>query len=451
MGRLPQTHTTVSRYLRQQKRVVTRLANSTPYALSGTSVVAPGLTKVDERIVAGTPGGSRVELDSAGLRKYAADGTTVQVDLTGEVAAFSGLITGSEIIGGEIKTANSGARIEIVPVEDGGILQFYSGDVNETYPALMQAFAAGSRGSVVLQSAGMIDGSESFLTLTTGAESVTEIYADRIETNITTLEKAFAYGVGRSYLKRCIFVVADATGRAALVADYAVAPLSRVIDSANPLFIWKADESAGAQLQYTVNGTTFVTIGGGSGGSPASETVAGIVELATSAEAVTGTDTARAVTPAGVKAVTNALATIGAWTAYTPTLSAATGTWSLGTTGAINDCVWRREGDLIRVRWKFVLGTGFTFPTLDPRFTLPVAAKALAHGFMIYNGVGSIRDPVNTGGLVMVFVMSASASTTVAQIGTGVNPVGAPALSPTSPWTWVALNVLQGEFTYRPA
>lgn len=35
----------------------------------------------------------------------------------------------------------------------------------------------------------------------------------------------------------------------------------------------------------------------------ASETVSGKVELATSAEAVTGTDTARAVTPAGVKAV----------------------------------------------------------------------------------------------------------------------------------------------------
>lgn len=45
----------------------------------------------------------------------------------------------------------------------------------------------------------------------------------------------------------------------------------------------------------------------------ASETVKGIVELATTAEAVTGTDTARAVTPAGVKAATDAL-TLGAFT-----------------------------------------------------------------------------------------------------------------------------------------
>lgn len=39
----------------------------------------------------------------------------------------------------------------------------------------------------------------------------------------------------------------------------------------------------------------------------ASETAKGIVELATTAEAVTGTDTARAVTPAGLKAATDAL------------------------------------------------------------------------------------------------------------------------------------------------
>lgn len=48
-----------------------------------------------------------------------------------------------------------------------------------------------------------------------------------------------------------------------------------------------------------------------SSGAPpsASETVAGVVELATTAEATTGTDTTRAVTPAGVKAVRDALRT----------------------------------------------------------------------------------------------------------------------------------------------
>ena len=108
---------------------------------SGTSVTAPGLTTIDERLVAGTPGGSRVELDSAGLRKYAADGTTVQVDLTGEVAAFSGLITGSEIIGGVFKTDADGNRVIVTPGGDyGGEIQFYTGAASELSPGYIWTY-----------------------------------------------------------------------------------------------------------------------------------------------------------------------------------------------------------------------------------------------------------------------------------------------------------------------
>jgi len=83
--------------------------------------VEPGrIIAAGGKIIGGDLGGSRVELDSAGLRKYAADGTTVQVDLTGDVAAFSGLITGSEIIAG---TAGA-ARLEL----DGDGLRQYAAD-----------------------------------------------------------------------------------------------------------------------------------------------------------------------------------------------------------------------------------------------------------------------------------------------------------------------------------
>ena len=71
--------------------------------------ITTGTLSAGTTIVAGTPGGSRIELGAAGLRKYAPDGTTVQVDLTGTVAAFSGLITGSEIIAGTV----GAARIEL--------------------------------------------------------------------------------------------------------------------------------------------------------------------------------------------------------------------------------------------------------------------------------------------------------------------------------------------------
>jgi len=63
------------------------------------------------------------------------------------------------------------------------------------------------------------------------------------------------------------------------------------------------------RLGLTTQGLAAVGSGGG-GGAAASETVAGIVELATTGEATTGTDTARAVTPAGVKSATDARAVL---------------------------------------------------------------------------------------------------------------------------------------------
>jgi len=84
------------------------------------SKITTGTLSAGTTITAGDAEGSRIELDSAGLRKYATDGTTVQVDLTGEVAAFSGLITGSEIIAG----ATGAARIEL----DSTGLRVYAAD-----------------------------------------------------------------------------------------------------------------------------------------------------------------------------------------------------------------------------------------------------------------------------------------------------------------------------------
>lgn len=58
-----------------------------------------------------------------------------------------------------------------------------------------------------------------------------------------------------------------------------------------------------ASLVAAINEVKVTADAGGGGGSedPASETVAGIAELATLAEVATGTDTSRIVTPAGVR------------------------------------------------------------------------------------------------------------------------------------------------------
>lgn len=76
--------------------------------------------------------------------------------------------------------------------------------------------------------------------------------------------------------------------------------------NADRIVFW--DDSAGAFTSLavgtglTITGTTLDATGGGSV-PDATDTVKGVVELATTAEAQTGTDTVRAVTPAGLKAV----------------------------------------------------------------------------------------------------------------------------------------------------
>ena len=64
--------------------------------------------------------------------------------------------------------------------------------------------------------------------------------------------------------------------------------------------------AVGDYLTISLEGDTG---GGGGTTSPATDGVAGIVELATPAEAVAGTDTSRAVTPAGVAAAVGAIPT----------------------------------------------------------------------------------------------------------------------------------------------
>jgi hypothetical protein len=193
-----------------------------------------------------------------------------------------------------------------------------------------------------------------------------------------------------------IFPVADVAARTALAAAYSPS-------ASNPLYVDRANAPTYGCLERTADGTTWTSV------------------------------------------------LHGAWTAYTPALSAATGSWSLGGAGAVNSCAWRYEGELVRVRFLFVLGTGFTFPTADPRFTLPVTAVTPAHPFAIYNGMGSGRDVTVSGREDMFLLVSANTSATIAQIVAGSNPVSNVGITPTTPWTWAVTHALQGEFTYRPA
>src|SRR5690606_4235804 len=85
-------------------------------------------------IIAGDPDGGRDELGPFGLRKYAADGTSIDVDMSQDGQdVFSGTVTGSDIVGSRIRTAMSGPRVEIDGAQPDRIL-WHTGDGSETKP-----------------------------------------------------------------------------------------------------------------------------------------------------------------------------------------------------------------------------------------------------------------------------------------------------------------------------
>jgi hypothetical protein len=91
-----------------------------------------------------------------------------------------------------------------------------------------------------------------------------------------------------------------------------------------------AAPSDGDVLTYDTGTSEWVAAAPSGGAPDASTTVKGIVELATSAETTTGTDTVRATTPAGVKAVADTLAPLTHTHAATDITSGTVATARLG-------------------------------------------------------------------------------------------------------------------------
>jgi hypothetical protein len=114
----------------------------------------------------------------------------------------------------------------------------------------------------------------------------------------------------------------------------------------------------------------------------ASTTAKGIVELATTTEATTGTDTARAVTPAGLKAATDAVsatssasvAPLTAAAGYTGTLR---GAWAGSTAYAVGDVVTIEAGVFRAISAHTANAAGFRY---DRNFWETVPLPALAGG-----------------------------------------------------------------------
>ena len=196
--------------------------------------------------------------------------------------------------------------------------------------------------------------------------------------------------LGKSLNGRVVVPVASVTARAALVS--ALTAEGYTISASNPLYTHRADATVGSELEVTVNGTSWRT--------------------------VPSTDP---------------------WITHAATLS------GFGVGSGTASTIWRREGDLVRLRYAFVFGVSATAPT-NPRFTLPVASEALAHPYPLIVGVGDLFQAatatVYSGPPCLV-------NTTTAEIAYGTNP--AAAVTTTVPFTWTVWDAMTGELTYRPA
>lgn len=159
----------------------------------------------------------------------------------------------------------------------------------------------------------------------------------------------------------------------------------------------------------------------------ASLTAQGVVELATSAETLAGTDATRAITPAGLK---------GATATYTPTWTGTGGTPSVGD-GTLSAEYTVGGGGLVTATFKLTFGsttdvTGITVWN----FTLPVTAANT-----LYTGVVYALD---TGTANHIGIAQMSSTTTIRFIGEATSAYGE-----TIPHSWAAGDTLQATITYR--
>lgn len=143
------------------------------------------------------------------------------------------------------------------------------------------------------------------------------------------------------------------------------------------------------------------------------------------------------------------------WITYTTTLSAASGTFAVGTGGsAAQVSRYRYEQGRVRVSFKFVLGSSGSSMGTAPKFSLPVAAVPPPHGNAAYVG-GSLGGTIfdsSSGVARLLTVLSDDTSTTVVRLfylDNVAGLLGSP--TATAPWTWAAGDALQGEFIYDPA
>ena len=359
------------------------------------SRITTGTLSAGTTIIVGDPAGARVELDSSGLRQYASDGTAVLLN-TADDAMFRargdntavGSNSQAALTTGDSNTA-VGANTQAALTT--GTYNTAVGDWSQTNLTIADSNTAvglNAQHMLTIGNSNTVVGSRAQELLTTGyyntavgdfaqnhlttghdntavgsfSQSVTlggsgyntttasyqtsigpesgQSSATQVDGITTVGYRATAGAANATSIGR--EARADHAGSIALGYQTVTTQPDQVM--VGPRDIEITDTTKGIVLVSPDNTRYRVTVanGGalaGGGGSPpsATDTVAGIVELATSAEAVTGTDTVRAVTPAGVAAKVKSVnyTQAGTATLTSPTTAvAATAAISFGVTFA---------------------------------------------------------------------------------------------------------------------
>jgi hypothetical protein len=140
------------------------------------------------------------------------------------------------------------------------------------------------------------------------------------------------------------------------------------------------------------------------------------------------------------------------WITYAATLSAAGGTFSVGTGGSASSSTrYRYVGGRIRLDFQFILGTSGASVGTSPKFTLPQPIGTLPHVYAVYGTSGDMFD-ASSSILRISAVLADDSSTTVVRPAYLDNISGLYEFpTATTPWTWAAGDIMRGSLDYEPA
>lgn len=138
----------------------------------------------------------------------------------------------------------------------------------------------------------------------------------------------------------------------------------------------------------------------------------------------------------------------GSWISWTPTLTAALGSWTLGN-GTLA-CKYRQIGKVVHFRFSFTFGSTSAMPIVQPRFSLPVTAATYGGASGTPIGLVHIEDSGIGNFVGMVEMFSTTVAIPFYQALSGSN-ISVGNISTTAPMTWATGDQLNCSGTYEAA